>query len=173
MAAPEQMFAHALNMLKGWHDIHAVDFAAKAAANVDFPIKSGRVAMLDADGALVPGLQDNAMALFVHRGAGRYDTENPGGTDWYAVNPDGTLSALVACQGYELQSTEFNAEEDYAPNDTLTAGYSLSDEDVGGVLKPGVVYTDPICGVVSRGVEQNANRVDVLSFWTVWLPPTP
>lgn len=173
MAVPEQMYAHALDMLKGWHDMHSVDYSAKASPDVEFDINSGRVCALDADGDFVPGIEDTDMAIFIHRGSGKFDVENPGGTDWYPVNPSGEMAGLVACQGYELQSTEFDAEEDYAPNDPLTAARSLSDADVGGLLKPGTVYTDPICGVVSRGKVTNAHRVEVLTFWTVWLPPTP
>jgi hypothetical protein len=93
-----------------------------------------------------------------------------------AYLPKGIANGLVATGGYELESSEFDAEQTYAANDLLTATADNADSDVGGVLtndvsgNPVEQYTDPVCGVVSRGVFRNEHDVSMLAFWSYFLP---
>jgi hypothetical protein len=108
-------------------------------------------------------------------------------THWVGISPSGEMNGLVATGGYELQTTEFDTEQQYAINDPLT-----SDGD--GVLTNvgATVYTNWICGICSSHVNgdnqsvglgavdapvgpvgTNANGVLTLTFWPYFLPESP
>jgi len=182
MVAPRQMTDHTLEAPKGWPSPHAVDFQAKHDAtqlttisgNVAF---SGRVVHLASDGEFEFGITNRSMALFLFQNSDDPDVSNDGGdpsTDahaWVPVAPTGKLNALVAVGAYELASTEYNSALTYAPNDTLTAvtGTTLA---TAGVLTnaSATPYTNPVCGVVSKGVQTNSHGKSELHFWPVYLP---
>lgn len=177
MPAPDLMFEHSLNPAKGWFQPHALDFAAPLSANVTFEVPRGRVVHVNNSGEFEMGVDDTFMGIFLLNGSEDYDVSNPGTTPsgnfmHQAIAPKGVMSGLVATGGYELETTEFDDAQTYAANDTLTAGTSPTVLATGGVLTnvAAVVYTNAVCGVVSRGRFVNAHGVPVLAFWPVYLP---
>jgi hypothetical protein len=168
MAKPGQMYDHELNPTKGWPSPYAVDKHGEL-ASVEVVAYRGMVLSLDANAKLQVGLACGAMPIFALNNSTDFDVV---GDDGNLVGGGGSvpmMSGLVAVGGYEVESTEFNADETYAPNQTLTAG-APGDADA-GVIKPGVAYEDTICGVTSDGVLSNDFAKQVLRFWPVWLPP--
>lgn len=172
----EQMFDHLLDAEYGWPSPYAVEFAAPLAAAVTIdPVRAGRVVHLNADGEFEMGVSGHQMAIFLKPGSNHPDVSNDGGTQWFPTSPKSILGGLVACGSYELVSTEFDADQTYAPNDLLGAAADNADIDVGGVLtnESIVAGDDAVCGVVSTGVATTKLGVDVLHFWPVWLPVIP
>ncbi len=189
MPAPEQMFTHGLDVKKGWFDMASLDYAAKLSPSVTFPVDRGRVVHVDASGNFVPGAHKTNVAIFLLNGSDDADVSNPG---WgqgqganganatqtaahfmhIAVAPTGKMSGLVATGGYEISTTEFDAERSYAPGDLLTATRTASPAATDGRLTNASVtqYQTPVVGVVSSGATTNHNGVSALSFWCVWLP---
>jgi hypothetical protein len=165
---PSQMYDHKLNPLKGWPSPYAIDKAAPVATG-ETKLINGRVAHLDSvNGAFVAGLGGNYMPIFVWHGQTMFDTLG-GDTGNISLYGNGKgVNGLVATGAYELQTTEFITGETYAPNTPLT-----SEDDVAadvGKIKPGVFFTDTICGVVSDGKSVNALGVEVVTFWSYFLP---
>jgi hypothetical protein len=171
-----------LNAAKGWPNPHAVDFAttfdssqlAAISGNIAF---AGRVVHLDSAGKYRFGVANRHMAMFLFQNSDDPDVSNYGGDPaseagaWVPVAPTGKIMALVACGAYELESTEFDTVQTYAPNQTLTAatGTTLA---TAGVLtnQSATPYTNAVCGVVSRGKYTNSYGRSVLAFWPVYLP---
>lgn len=186
MARPNSQLVHTLNTLKGWGaNPHAVDMQAAVSPAVTFDVYSGRAMYLSAAGVANPGCHNTAMTLFAFPNS--YDTEvkdtlagNPAApgddTVWIdAGEGTGSMLMLPAAGAYELATTEYDktiAAALYTPAVTLTAAQSNTDETIGGVLKPGVAYSVPICGVVSRGVGPSGygGMRKSLAFWPVYLP---
>lgn len=163
---PGQMFDHELNVKKGWPSPYAVDYAAEY-ADGETGVKAGMVITLDANGKFVRGMvSTGAMAIFALQNQSDFDVLSDLGNI-----SGGVGSGLVAEGAYELQTTEFVAD-DYSPNDPLTVESVGADD---GKLKKGTLYTDPIVGVVSTGQTDSEHNASIkfLAFWPVWLPPTP
>lgn len=187
-AAPSLMFEHALSHPKGWFEPSALDFSAKLAPAVTIQAFGGRVVHVNANGEFEMGIANTQMAIFLLQADTDFDVSNPGTTGagnfmHQAIAPAGNMSGLVATGGYELESTEFDTSPNtaYAPNQLLTALASNTVQATGGVLSndragaggsSGLVrqYTDPACGVVSRGQFNNEHGVSVLAFWPIYLP---
>jgi hypothetical protein len=185
------MYDHTLNPLKGWPSPTALDFTGKLHEDVTIdPLPAGRcvhVAEIDpvpygpGTSGGVPqfktGVEDTQMGIFLFQGSDALDVANPGGTDWYAIAPKGIMSGLVATGAYELETTEYDSELTYLPNDVLRAVANDVDdtpETGGGCLtNDATVYTDAIVGVVSRGEYTNAYGKSCLAFWPVYLPADP
>jgi hypothetical protein len=117
------------------------------------------------------------MGITLLQGSDAFDVDNPGTTPagnfmHQAIAPTGVMSGLVHAGAYEIENTEFDTGQSYAPNDTLTAAHADTTLATGGVLtnQSAVPYTNPVCGVVSRGEFTNAHGVDVLAYWPVYLP---
>ena len=193
------MFEHALDPLKGWFHLAALDHSAKLDATLlasATATPAGRVAVINDVGEFVlnrTGLSRNeltAMPIFLWNGSDHPDVYNDGtspvtGTvHWYGIAPTGVMSGLVATGGYELQTTEFDGTQAYLPNDLLTASTAgiLTNQSV-------TVLATWICGVASSHVQGdnqvtgtvqaaspgcpvglNAHGVEVLSFWSYFLP---
>jgi hypothetical protein len=177
MPAPDLLTEHGLDVKKGWFDMASLDYSAKLSSAVTFAVKRGRVVHVDSNGEFRPGAHDTNIAIFLLNGSEDADVSNPGTTAGgrfmhQAVAPTGKMSGLVATGGYEIASTEFDADQTYAPGDLLTATASNSNAATGGVLTNDSVtqYVTPVVGVVSSGKAQNHNGIQALSFWTVWLP---
>jgi hypothetical protein len=177
------MFEHGLDIAKGWPQPVALDFAAKLSANVTFDVPAGRVVHVNSAGEFEMGITETAMAIFLIPGSQDYDVANdgttPGGLFMHqAIAPTGVMSGVVATGPYEIEDTEFDDAQTYVPNELLTADADNADIDVGGVLTNvgtgagGDVeqFSDPACGVVSRGSFTNAHGVKVLAFWPIYLP---
>jgi hypothetical protein len=175
------MTSHTLDTIKNSiTNPHHLDFTAKLSANVTVdPVWAGRVVHLNSIGEFELGLPDVSraghMPIFLWQSSNDPDVLNDGGIGtevdgWVGISPTGVLKGLVATGGWELEDTEFNASEDYAPGDCLTATASNSNATTGGRITKGVAYDVPVCGVVSRGVKQNSHRRSCLYFWSTWLP---
>lgn len=186
MPAPSLMFEHTLDAIKGWPSPTAVDFVAKLSANVTIdPVPEGRVVHLNSVREFEMGVAGTQMAMFLIQDSNDPDVTAQAVTGTVHVAPVGNMSALVATGGYELRSTEYNAANEYAPNNLLTSVASNTVNATGGVLDNenagGAALTAPwagggttraICGVVSKGVEDNSHGINALVFWPVWLPGT-
>lgn len=186
--APSMMFEHALTAKKGWFEPSALDFDAKLAPAVTIVAYGGRVVHVNAAGEFEMGISGTQMAIFLLQADTDYDVSNPGitGTGLFmhqAVSPTGKQSGLVATGGYEIETSEFDKtpHTPYAANHLLTALASNTVQSTGGVLSndragaggsSGLVrqYTDAACGCVSRGQSKNEHGVDVLTFWSIYLP---
>lgn len=168
---PAQMFDHTMIELSGRSVMHALDFSAEPAAGESS--LAGSVCTLNSSGKFVAGIgsgvsnkvhlsHNTPMAIFMIQGTNEFDANSDVGN-----MSGGKQSGIVASGGYEIQTTEYVAGT-YRPNDTLT--YALSTAR-GKVTLSGDEYSDyHLVGVVSRGVETNADAKSVLSFWTVYMP---
>jgi len=200
------MFDRTLTPLKGWPSPTALDFDAVLSPNVNIggvatPPSSGQCVHYTASGFEM-GANIKKMPMFLWPSAGDFDVANQGvpagvalgGTTqyppaWVPIRPTGKLNALVATGAYELETTEFDTNQTYAPNDWLRAVTSNSDANAGKLTNqnasggqgfgspglcvwgdPGVATWDSIVGVVSRGAYTNANGRQVLAFWPVYMP---
>lgn len=189
MPSYSQMFENLLDAPKGWFHLAALDKSAPLEASLQAdatPVVAGRCASLNATGEFVLGLDvDHAMAIFLWQGKSDPDVSNYGVSPttgvqhWISIGPKGIMNGLVATGGYELQTTEFDTDQDYVPNDLLTP-------DADGILtNQGItLYTTPVVGVCSwhnnEDAQQtpkatgpvgiNAHGVTTLSFWPVYLP---
>lgn len=169
---PGQMFDHTMIELSGRSTMHALDFAAAPAAGE--VVFAGSVMTLNANGAFVSGLgagvantqlfQHRApMAIFAIQGTNEFDANSDVGNA-----SGGVQSGIVASGGYEIQTTEYVADT-YRPNDLLTFAVGANRGKV-DLAKDN--YSDcHVLGCVSRGTETNADGKNVISFWTVFLPP--
>jgi hypothetical protein len=181
MAKPRSMLAHTLNPIKGWPAPNAVDFRAKVSAEVEYVLFSGRAVHLNAAGEFITGCHDSGMTLFFFPNSDDPDVVNDGGDPefdvdaWVGVTPSGVAMALPAAGAYELETTEYDTGGSYPPNTLLTADNDDVVQTLGGVLKVGMKWTDPICGVVSRGLKPSGylRGKSALAFWPVWLPTNP
>jgi len=142
MSKPAQMFDHDLNATKGWPSPYAVDKAAEMVLEEGQIAYRGQVASLNASAKLQLGLACAAMPIFLLNNS--YDFDVAG--DDYSLVGRGTglpnMSGVVAIGAYELESTEYDSNETYHPNDSLTAGEP--GEADAGVIKPGTNYADTI-----------------------------
>ena len=186
MVAPRRMTAHTLEAPKGWPSPHAVDFYAPIASSVTAAISggvvfAGRVVHLNSTDEFEMGVTDRSMAVFLFQNSDDPDVENDGGTlstdygAWSAVSPSGKIGGLVAKGAYELASTEFDSTRTYVPNDCLTAATGTTLATAGVLTNASATpYTNPVCGVVSRGrtptSAANSHGVAELYFWPVYLP---
>lgn len=180
MVAPRQMTANTLNALKGWPQMNAVDFHAEFDASIpagDLPVLAGSVLSLNSSGNYILGVgTESVMPMFSFNNSDDPDVSNDGGdasTDagvFIPISPTGQALALVAIGAYELVSTAF-VDAAYPPNTPLTADLSGGDDP--GKLQAGVLYTDMIVGIVSRGVVDNGYGKNALAFWPFPVFPTP
>lgn len=130
--------------------------------------------------------------------AGRVLTPEEDGTATYKVQLQSSQSVFTtfpgAC-GLELGSSEFAdtlADEitpvDYwydcpltspTANPTFTKTNNLTKEGteaqnkMGGFLKPGKNYLEPICGILSKKPFRNENGTRMIRFWAVYQPALP
>ena len=151
------------------------------------------------DSTIRPGAQLTQMPLFLKENQTDYDVSNNGNGQsdpygWTGITPSasamgGPMSMLVATGGFELATTQFDQSNGvtYSPGDILTSPTEAlitgSDKSAAGKLFkicnwPGgsaaaaVLYTNHICGTVSRGQYPNEYRRQVLAFWPCYLPGT-
>lgn len=190
--AVSQMFEQALDVTKGWFHLHALDKSAKLDNDLltgSTAVPAGRVAHLNSVGEFELGASGNEVPIFLWNGKDHPDVYNNGVSPttgvqhWIGISPTGVMSGLVAMGAYELQTTEFDSDQTYAPNDPLTC-------DANGVLtnQSAVPYTDLIVGFCSAHVNEdnqqatpangnpvgyNSHGVQVLTFWPHFLPEAP
>ena len=126
MGSLNLMFEHGLDVNKGWFQMAALDFSAKLSDNVTFEVPAGRVAHLNAAGEFEMGVGETDMAIFLLQGESHNDVSNNGTTAagnfmHHSITPAGDMSGLVAEGPYEIESTEYDSDLEYTPNDLLTA----------------------------------------------------
>lgn len=180
MATPRQMFDHTLDAIKGWFHMAALDFSAKLSSNVTIDtVYAGRCVHLNSDGEFELGCLGSQMPIFLLQNSDDNDVANSGSTRWYPVGPTGVLTGLVAKGAYELETTEFDSANTYAPNEYLRCKSSSNSSTDGGlltnasvsVLEDGGSNPTAIVGVVSRGVrKRQSDRNNVLAFWPIYKP---
>jgi hypothetical protein len=144
------------------------------------------------------------MPIFLWNSFDDFDVSNPGvpagvalgGTTanppaWVPVFPAGRLVGLVAKGAFELETTEFDTAQTYAPNDFLRAVTSNTDANAGKLTNqdasggagfatsakavwgdPTLTAWDSVVGRVSRGTYTSNYGKLVLSFWPESLPGT-
>jgi len=174
------MTQYTLNALKGWPQPAAVDFNTTFDPTViagNAVVLPGSVVHLSPAGQYLLGVGDlKVMPLFMFNGSDDPDVMNNSADAsttkgvFIPINPTGQAMALVAIGAYELVSTAFVAGT-YAPNDHLTSTVSPAID--AGQLKVGTVWTDTICGIVSRGVVDNGYGYDAIAFWPIYIPSNP
>lgn len=187
-AAVSQMFEQSLDVVRGFvpqfslEKVRPLDAALLANAT---EVPAGRVAHIADDGEWELGATGKKLPHFLWQGKNDADVQNPGispTTDvryWVGIGPDGRIRGLPATGAFELQTTEFDSTRTYKPNDMLKA-------DTAGKLTNDTVTTGSHCiaGIASwhensefgpsrdgdspKGV--NAHGVDVLTFYTFFLP---
>lgn len=174
-----KMTASLLNAAKGWPRPHGLDFHAQLSANVTFSPPAGRVLHLNSSGQYETGIGNVDMALFLFPNVTDPDIAVSGGGDpatdagaFLSAVPKGEILTIVAVGAVELCSTEYVAGS-YPPGTTLTAPVANSTLATGGKLVAGIVGTNPICGVVSRGLADNGYGTTGLWFWPVYMPIAP
>jgi len=91
-------------------------------------------------------------------------------TTWSAVG--GVITAIPCTGGYEIETTEFDSDAVYAPNDALIPG---TDDKLGKVVKATAstadVGTAPVVGFVSKAAfKVESYGQDRISFWTNFIP---
>jgi hypothetical protein len=157
------MYDHTLVPVKGAIAPRRLDFAA--APKVGEDIVEGMCCSLDANGELVKGCPVGAvgnkpMPIFVINSQDDFDTNSDKGNI-----SGGVMSGLVGSGAFEVESTEYDDGETYAPNDLLqSADGSIT---LLGQLPYGALTA---VGVVSTGVSTNRDGVSVLTFWTEYIP---
>lgn len=160
-------------------------YKAWPAGRVGYITSSGTIAL--ADGSTLT----TQMPLYLWQSGTSWEVLSRGvGVDgkvlWQNSMPAGVVNGLVATGGYEIQTTEFDADQSYLPNTFLTA--TTDDDGVPGLLVPitGQVSANWVCGVASLHCQERwdlqttptsakgvaANGKAVLTFWSYFLPKT-
>lgn len=180
MPNPRQMFDHTLDAPKGWFHMAALDFPAKLSADVSITAYAGRCVHLNADGEFEMGVVGDQMGIFLLQNSDDSDVSNSGGTLWYPIGPTGTINGLVATGAYMLETTEFDPDQDYLPNEHLRAIASNSNQTTGGRLtNQGVVKVASASAATATAVvgvvaipprKRQSDRHEVLAFWPIYLP---
>jgi len=164
---PSQMFDHTLVTVKGPGRLTRLDY--HAAPKSGEAIAPGMCASIDSNGEMIAGVPAGAagnrpMAMFAIQDTDAFDANSDVGNI-----SGGVQSAIVATGGFEVESTEFDSGQTFNPNDLLKddGGANAGRITLAAVAPYGAV---PVIGCVSKGVDTNRDGVDVLSFWTCWLP---
>lgn len=172
------MVNQGLEPVGGADIINFLQFTAKISDNVTITLPQGRVVHVNSDDEFETGATGHQMPMFLWRASNSLDVTNPGVNSdsvmvWSAGLPAGYTSAFPAICGIEFGSAEFDDEETYAPNDLLRGITANSTQATGGLITKASVtlYTNCVCGVVSRGVINNpVTGRDLLYFWAAFLP---
>ena len=167
---PAQMFDHRLNPIKGWPSPYALDKAKGVGqAAAEQGIKAGMVVHIDSvTGLFMRGLPGNQVPVFAWNDFLAFDAQgaDDGNISLYGNNKG--ISGLVALGSYELQTTEYVAALNYPANTPLTVCNTGGANQ--GKVEPGQFYVNTIVGVISDGESTNVQGVDVVTFWSYFLP---
>ena len=168
---PTNIYDEVVIELSGRSMNYPLDFTADVAA--DEVITRGGVCTLDADGALVAGLGDGVanaaqdglvpMPLFAIHASDSFITKSDLGNI-----SGGKTPVLVATGGYEIETTGFDSDVTYEPNQALSFGLTTLR---GKIVPAAAKYSDEhVIGVVSKGTYASEYNVPVLAFWSVFCP---
>jgi hypothetical protein len=185
------MLKHTLNPARGGYNFDSgLAHSAPVASTITDPengmgvLYPGRAVHLGVEGG-VPvyrtGCHHTGMTLFSFSfsddpGVRGSESGDPASDEfaWSGFGTEEVLLAFPASGGFELESTEYDPTASFPPNTPLTSARNDADIEVGGVLVPGEVYVNPICGVVSSGLVPSGysrpGLTNALRFWPVWLP---
>lgn len=186
ISTPASIFEHTMDPTAGYDTTpgHRLDYTANLSANVSIIPYAGRVGHLNASGEWEIGCKADKMPCFFMQSSVPYGHQTTVSPYWKAIGKF-PLAALVATGGFELSTTEYDSAETYAISDYLTAGFSNSDQDAGGLLTNklpadgATALTPPwrgggttvtICGQVTAAPETLKNGNTVLRFWTLYFP---
>lgn len=174
------MTANTLNALKGWPTTAPLDFTAPLDPTTpagEQPVLAGSVMHLTSSYKAKPGVGNaKVMPLFTFNSSDDWDVVNDGGdpaTDpdsFVGGTPSGGMLLFPASGAYEFVSTAFVSGQTYNPNTPLTSPASGTAN--AGKLTPGVMYTNMIVGLVSRGIIDNGHGRAGVAFWCFPVFPT-
>jgi len=160
---PAQMYDHTLVPVKGAIAPRRLDFAA--APKTGEVIVEGMCCSLNAAGEFIKGCPagtggNRPMPIFMINSQDDFDTNSDKGNI-----SGGVMSGLVGSGAFEVESTEFDSDDTYAPNDLLQ---SANGEII--LLDESPYQALTAVGVVSTGVSTNRDGKSILTFWTEYIP---
>ncbi len=150
MAGYPQMFEQALDVVRGPHESTSVLKILQIAPDVqhgDTALPPGRGVHINSNGQWEPGATGNQIPFLLWNGKDSLDVHISGispvtGTTHYITYfPTGAATAFYTAGAFEFQTTEFDKDRTYAPNDPLTL-----DEDGFVTNENAVPYLNLICG---------------------------
>jgi len=149
---------------------------------------AGRVGYLDSSGNIAVGAPTakTQMPLYILRGIESPSVyDSLAGSSWVPVTADGRAIVLVATGGFEVQTTEYDTAGTYNPNTYLTVDSDgkVTPTALTNLYATGSPWIVGICSIhenaqniddpwnsINTPTGKNANRKDVLTFWTYFLP---
>lgn len=178
----DMMYTHALDPLKGWFQLSALDKSAAfdptilSTGQIVYP---GRVVYVNDAGYFTADRRSNAttlpggtvtcyktaMPMFLWAGTGDADVFNDGTsassssvTNWTAIMPAGVSMALVATGGYELQTTEFysSASSSFVVNRPVSSITSSNTAQRGTATTVGAFSVYPNVGLLTTDADDGA-----------------
>lgn len=182
----DMMYVHALDPLKGWFQLSALDKSAKFDPSVisnGIAVYPGRCVFCNDAGYFTPDKCSTAsnigglvtasrcaMPIFLWAGTTDADVLNDGtalsqsisGTpiaNWIPVQPSGDAMGLVATGGYELQTTEYDTSTtvSYIPNRPLTVINGNSTASRGTATTVNGISYYPNVGLLTSNSYTSAN----------------
>lgn len=190
MTRPRDAYKHTLDPIKGWMPKYNLTKVAKLSDEVTLdPVYEGRVTHLDSAGEFQMGCTGHQMPIFLLDDSDDPDVEAEAGDNDRPVIPsEKRMVGIPGIAGIEMATTEFDQDQDYAPNDllravasnTLATGGRLTNQGIIKVASAtpasatavvGIVSGGLINGrVISGGIYQNSHKQSVLAFWCCWCP---
>lgn len=189
-----QMFVNQLNIVAGYFGKGMLRKVLPVADGSKAYAVAGRCGYINNAGRWVHGPTParKGPALFVFRGVNQPDVLNDGYTGsfnvaggywWVSGNAQGFITCIPATGGFELQTTEYDTTQTYNNGDALTvdangrltpaSGDPYGTTPIVGFAAPFMQYPEnmrPAAGASLGPTAQNAHGVNVLNFFTVFLP---
>ncbi len=175
-----QSYTHTGEYIRGGHLGSLVKTRPIASGSIT-KAYAGRIVSIDSSGNFQVGNGGNtkAMPLMLLGGIESPSVYSESAdNDWVPARTGDTAVAAVMTGGFELQSTEFDDGDTYAPNTYLTAD---SDGIIKAAAGPNGTWVIGICSVyenqennqpvptqLAKGL--NANGKYVVTFWSYFLP---
>lgn len=188
--AASQAFEHQLNIVAGYFGRGMLMKVLKPASGSVANALAGRAGYIDNNGQWVAGFPPSKKgpALLVFRGVNQPDVYNDGsragGGYWWVGGNQGYITCIPTTGGFEVQTTEYDTSKTYTNGNALnatTAGLitnAVTAPYTNGVLGfacPFLQYPEnayPSAPTALGPVGTNANQVNVLNFYTCFLPAT-
>lgn len=161
-----KMTGHVCVAVKGPPPNWRAEFSAQG-ADINQEIHEGSLISLNENGQFVLGCPAGTGANRPMPMWSCKDKNNAGVVQYGGNVFAGNYHGLVATGGYEIETSEFNADETYAVNDMLMPG------EAGKVTKAtGAAYgAFPVVGVVSCAVDMNRTcACKTIRFWSTYIP---
>jgi len=161
---PANNFDHLLQIVSGGNTPHDLELrGATPGTGVTFN-RGALLSRNNSTGLLQLGCPTGKeMPLFSKHASVDFDAFHDDGS----FDPPNAPALLPGIGAYEIFTSEY-VSGSYTYNDVLTAGTS---SNAGKVTEAGANYNDTIVvGHVSRGVQADYNGVNVLYFWTNFMP---